>query len=129
MRHDGNSPKQSKLSPIFNSRLNNLGREQKIRALVVLRTSHDTEGAAASPSPPSRRADRQAVIAAVRRSAEQSLPVIDEILARFDGKRLTADVNALGAVPVETTATGINALAASEHVTAILEDQALSLIS
>lgn len=129
MTHDGNSPKQSKLSPIFTSRLNNLAREQKVRVLLVLRTSHDTESAPALPSPRSRRADRQAVIAAVRRSAEQALPAIDEILARFDGKRLAAEVNALGVVPVEITATGINALAASEYVAAILEDQALSLVS
>jgi hypothetical protein len=37
--------------------------------------------------------------------------------------------NALGSIPVETTARGIAALAASEHVKAILEDQPISLLA
>jgi hypothetical protein len=53
---------------------------------------------------------------------------IDGILERFDGKR-SADVNALGSIPAETTARGIAALAASEHVKAILEDQPISLLA
>jgi hypothetical protein len=74
------------------------------------------------------RGNRQATIKAMRKSGEQALPDIDRILARFDGKRLAAKPDALGSIPVETTAAGVIALAASEHVKAILEDQAISLI-
>ena len=49
-------------------------------------------------------------------------------LERFDGKRL-ANVDALGCIPVEITASGVLALAASEHVKAILEDQPISLLA
>ena len=47
---------------------------------------------------------------------------------QFDGRRLTDDVDALGAVPVETTAEGVNALAALEQVRVIIEDQPVSLL-
>jgi hypothetical protein len=50
-------------------------------------------------------------------------------LKRHHGKRLKSEIDALGAVPVITTATGINALTGSEHVKAIIEDQALSQIA
>jgi hypothetical protein len=56
------------------------------------------------------------------------LPDLDHILERFDGKRLGTSLDALGCIPVETTAEGIYALAASKHVKAILEDQPISLI-
>jgi hypothetical protein len=63
-----------------------------------------------------------------RKSAEAALPDIDGILKRFNGKRLATSPDALGCIPVETTAAGITALAASERVKAILEDQPISLI-
>jgi hypothetical protein len=45
--------------------------------------------------------------------------------AQSGGERLTDDVDVLGSITVETTAEGIKALAASEHVKAILEDQSI----
>jgi hypothetical protein len=74
------------------------------------------------------RVSRQATIAIIRQSAEPALLEIDRILERFDGQRLAASADALGCVPIETTAAGITALAASEHVKAILEDQPISLL-
>jgi hypothetical protein len=53
------------------------------------------------------------------------LPDIDRILKRHRGKRLKSEIDALSAVPVITTAAGIDALTTSAHVKAILEDQAL----
>jgi hypothetical protein len=46
----------------------------------------------------------------------------------FIDKKLTTNPDALGSISVETTAAGIAALAASEHVKAIIEDQAVSLV-
>ena len=64
---------------------------------------------------------------ASRKSAERALTDIDAILKRHDGRRLARRPNALGSVPVETTAAGIKALASSRWVQAILEDQPISL--
>ena len=68
---------------------------------------------------------RRATIKKTRAHVAVVLPVIDRILERHHGKRLKSDIDALGAVPVITTPTGINALTGSEYVKAIIEDQAL----
>jgi hypothetical protein len=75
------------------------------------------------------RSERRAAIAATREAAESSLPDIDQILQRFGGKRLASHIDALGCISVEATAAGIAALAGSEHIKAILEDQPISLLS
>jgi hypothetical protein len=112
----------SKISREFKARLNNLKPEQKVRAIVMLRT----EKAQPSRMKVRSTSNRRAIIGLVRRSAEAALSDIDEILNHFDGKRLADSVSALGSVPVEATAEGIEALAKSKHVKAILEDQAIS---
>jgi hypothetical protein len=58
-----------------------------------------------------------------RQAARAALPDIDRILEVYGGKRLSEDVDALGSLTVETTAEGVRALADSEHVKAVLEDQ------
>lgn len=118
------TPQKPKISREFTARLDRLGPQQKVRAIVMLRTK-DAGGVATQRRS---RANRQATIEAIRQSAEQALVDIDGILARFKGKRL-ANVDALGCIPVEATAPGIAALAASEHVKAILEDQPISLLA
>ena len=90
----------------------------------MVRTQSPGEGTGRRQIP----ADRHANIELIRKSAETVLPNIDGILERFDGKRL-ANVDTLGCVPIETTVAGIKALAASDHVKAILEDQPISLLS
>jgi hypothetical protein len=114
-------PEPIKISRQFKARLARLGPEQKVRAVVMLAT----EGAdiAARPS----RANRQAIQAAIRQATATALPEIDRLLKQHGGKRLAAYANALGGIPIETTATGIDALAASKQVKVILEDQAISL--
>ncbi len=116
--------KKKKLSPGFVSRLDALGPRDKVRAIVLLRpgTGGRTTGGRQS------RAEREATAEAMRRSAEQALEDIDEILAKFDGQRLARRPDALGSVPVETTAAGIKALASSRWVRAVLEDQEIHLI-
>ena len=92
--------------------------------IVLLRTGA-TETAHGRRQTP---AARREAIAAVRKSAETVLPEIDRLLGQFDGKRLSEDVDALGAILVETTAEGVNALAALDQVKVIVEDQPVSLL-
>jgi hypothetical protein len=104
-----------KLSPPFKARLSRLGDKAKVRAIVLLRTDAVPPGAA-----------REEAVRAVRQSAHRRLVDIDAILERYGGRRLAEAPDALGSVPVEATAQGILALAASEQVRAVLEDQAVS---
>ena len=112
-----------KISPQFEARLSQLKPDEKIRAVVLLCPSDSKSQFVRRKG----RNNRRALIDAVRQAAENLLPDLDKILEDFDGKRLAASVDALGAIPVETTVAGINALANSEHVKAILEDQPISL--
>ena len=114
----------AKISHEFSSRLDQLRPRQKVRAIVMLD--------AGQPAPASRRearARRGMAVAAVREAADAALPDLDRILERHHGRRLADHADALGCVPVEATADGISALAESEHVRAILEDQSISLIA
>jgi len=72
---------------------------------------------------------RRATLKSTKEAVTVVLPVIDRILKRHHGRRLKSDVDALGAVPVITTPTGINALTGLEHVKAIIEDQPLIRIA
>lgn len=120
-----NRSRQVKISREFSARLEELGPRQKVRAILML-----DPGSSKPPLKMTRlRSSRQAAIAATREAAESSLPDIDQILQRFSGRRLAPHVDALGCIPVETTAAGIAALASSKHVKAILEDQPVSLLA
>ena len=50
-------------------------------------------------------------------------PEIDRILQRYQGRRMAERPSAVGAIPVETTAGGVIALARADCVKTILEDQ------
>ncbi len=115
---------EEKISPQFAARLDRLGPQQKVRAIVLLGVQNTEQGSTKRQS----LTERQAAIEATRRSAGQALGDIDDILARFGGQRLAEMPDALGSLPVETTAAGISALAASEKVKAILEDQGIFLL-
>ena len=119
-----NDQRQSKISPEFLARLNGLNGRQKVRAIVLLRPA----AAKAAGGRRQTTAERRETIKAVRRSAETVLPEIDRLLEQFDGRRLADEVSALGSIPVETTAEGVNALAALEQVKVIVEDQPASLL-
>lgn len=108
-----------KISPAFASRLGRLGPRDEVRAIVMLRTG----GAGLNHVRRRGSVGRRSAVESVRRALADALPDIDRILKRHRGKRLRNEVDALGAVPVVTTAAGINALTTSEHVKAIFEDQ------
>jgi hypothetical protein len=109
---------KSKISTTFSARLRRLGQAGTIRAIVLL--EHDRTAVSVHT-------DRAQAIDALRESASNALSEIDRILTRFDGRRLADQPNALGYVPVETTAAGLRALAESDHVRAVIEDQPISL--
>jgi hypothetical protein len=125
MPHDKHDPGGGKLSPQFAKHLAQLKPEDTVRAIVLLRLPE------LGPAPGRRqsRAERQAALDAVRRSAEAAVTAIDAILDRAGGQRLSSDAGVLGSLTVETTSAGVGALAASEHVKAILEDQEISSLS
>ena len=114
---------KKKISSEFSARLARLGPGDKVHAFVLLRTG--TTGSRSSKR--QNRSEREAAVKAAKKSAERALTDIDKILKRHDGRRLARRPNALGSMPVETTAAGIKALARSRSVQAVLEDQPIRL--
>ncbi|MCH7814092.1 MAG: hypothetical protein IID40_08735 [Planctomycetes bacterium] len=115
---------RSKISAEFSIRLTRLKPGQTVRAVVMLDVAKSKKSGTGRMS----RQQRQAAIKVLRQAGETALTGIDEILCRFDGKRLDQQVNALGGVLVEAPAHGIRALAAAPQIKAVLEDQPISLI-
>jgi|SRR5687767_12964291 hypothetical protein len=115
----------AKISPGFAARLEQLGPDDEVHAIVMLRAG---DAKPALKSRPTKKA-RRATLKSTKEAVTVVLPVIDRILKRHHGRRLKSDVDALGAVPVITTPTGINALTGLEHVKAIIEDQPLIRIA
>ena len=114
----------AKISPVFDKRLASLPPDVPVRAILVLR-------AHVQPNTPERRLtreERQARIQAMRRSAQASFATIDAILHRLGGSRLSDQPTALGTITVETNPVGIFALAETDEVQAIFEDQPLERI-
>jgi len=101
-------------------------RKARLRAVVLLKTPSPTAGNGRNRPD---RSKRQAAIDEIRSSASKGLAEIDEILTRYDGRRLSDTPTALGTVTVETTAEGIAALSESEHVKAVLQDQPVTRVS
>jgi len=114
----------SNISREFGERLLGLKPHQTVRTVLMLDTRRDDiEG----KRPPAR-GSRSATIEAIRKAAAPALSDIDRILEEYGGRRLAPEVDALGSIPVETTAAGIRALAERPYVKAVLEDQPVSLL-
>lgn len=120
MSHPVSKYQASTISREFATRLDHLDAKKKVRAVVMLRVGNGA-GHAKRPT----RSERATLIRNTRKTASAALPSIDRILKRHHGKRLSEDVGPLGNIVVEATADGIRALAASEHVKAVLEDQSI----
>ena len=69
------------------------------------------------------RAERKNTIQSVRNSANQALANITNILQNFEGKTLTERPDLLGSIPIEITVPRVTALAQSDAVKTIIEDQ------
>ena len=118
-RHDAPNPK--KVSPEFAARLSNLESQQKVRVIVLLQVQDSQSLTNKRQSPK----ERQATIKAVRESAEQALGNIVGIIQNFDGRSLTEHPDLFGSILLEITVAGVNALAESEAVKAVMEDQSI----
>lgn len=114
----GESATERKVSDVFEARLRGLRGNAKVRAIVMLRRDRPAG---------SRTHERSDQVRIVKESARAALHEVDAILARFHGRRLAEEPNALGYIPVETTSSGIRALARSESVRGIIEDQPVRL--
>jgi hypothetical protein len=110
---------KKKISSQFSARLARLGPEDKVRAFVLLRAG----GPGSRSGRRQTRAEREEAVKAFRKSAGQALDDLDKILKKHDGRRMARRPDALGSLPVETTAAGIRALARSRWVQAVFEDQ------
>ena len=90
-----------KISREFDSRLETLPPEGKVRALVMLETGIPATARSRRLS----REDRRAIAKAMRQAGAGALDSVDEILAAHDGRRLSDGAGSLGTVPVETLLT------------------------
>jgi hypothetical protein len=108
-----------KISNEFDTRLKRLRTKEKVRAIVLLNINNTDKSNEQRQS----REKRLATVETVRKTGMQALGNIEEILSRFDGRLLTDYPDALGSIHVETTTSGIKALAESDWVKAIIEDQ------
>jgi hypothetical protein len=116
------NPFNHKISPDFANRLSHLQPTQRVRIIVFLHIDNATKNCGTRQSP----AERKAAIEAIRNSAKQSFDYIYKIIQDFGGQPLAQDPDALGQIPIEITAAGVNALAQSDMVKAVLEDQQIS---
>ncbi|MCP4348378.1 MAG: hypothetical protein GY795_23060 [Desulfobacterales bacterium] len=114
---------KDKISPEFLEHLNRLGPKQTIRIIAMLLTKDRKQPSKVRLSP----IERDATMKGILKSGEQALIEIDAILDQYGGRKLAPKPNALGCIPIETTARGIKALASLDKVKAIMEDKPISL--
>ncbi len=119
MHHKHNPFNHKKISAEFASRLNTLQPQQKVRVIVFLHIETVGKGTSSRQSP----AERTAAMEGIRNSARQALNYILKIIQDFGGQQLADHPNVLGCIPIEITAAGVNALAQSDVVKAVMEDQ------
>ncbi len=122
MAQAGRDRRETKVSPQFAARLAHLKPKDQVRLIVLLATAVAADSLGRRPS----RAERDVTLNAARESAKGALHEVDRILEHFHGRRLATHPDALGSLAVEAPVEAISALAASKHVKAILEDQAIA---
>ena len=62
-------------------------------------------------------------------SVKQSWQIVDRLIEDFDGKKLATNPDVFGAIPIEITPPGIQALALSDAVKVIIENQKIYSIT
>jgi hypothetical protein len=111
----------SKISDEFAERLAALPPDHQVRA-VVLPAPYLVNG---SNGARVHGEERQAILREARTRTEETFAEIDSVLAGAGGRRLTDCGNALGFIVVETTPSGIAAIAGLGWVGTVMEDQAI----
>jgi hypothetical protein len=114
-------PQRNKISAEFAARLARGPADRPCRSIVLLQTNGRRNG---SKRPG--KSQRKAAVEELKAAAQRSLKVVDEVLERIGGRRLSAAPDALGSIRVEVTPEGIYRLAHLKEVKAVLEDQGLS---
>jgi len=114
-------PQRDKISAEFAARLAQGPADRPCRSIVLLQTNAGSAGPKRAT-----RDERKAAVGAVKSSAQSALKVVDEVLERIGGRRLSAAPDALGSIRVEVTPEGIYRLAHLKEVKAVLEDQGIS---
>jgi hypothetical protein len=109
----------AKISPEFNARLSGLDPDDRIQAILLL----DTSPIGRDRAPRRSHGRRESMIVVLREATAPAVQEVDRILQRFGGHLLAPEVNALGAIPVETTVAGTREQVTLPQVKAILEDQ------
>ncbi|MBP5974259.1 hypothetical protein HW132_16305 [Brasilonema sp. CT11] len=112
---------KNKISSEFACRLNNLAPQQKVSVIVFLKLENLDKPISLRQS----RAERKAAMEGIRNSAKQALDYIRKIIQDFGGTQLAESPDVLGTIPVEISAAGVEALAASDAVKAVVEEQDL----
>ncbi len=108
---------KNKISSEFACRLKNLAPQQKVSVIVFLSVDSGRRNNSRLS-----RAERRVAMEGIRHSGKQALDYIRKIIQDFGGKQL-ADPDVLGSVPIEITVAGVKALAASDAVKAVVEEQ------
>ncbi len=111
-------PQRDKISAEFAARLQQAPADRPCKSIVLL----ETDDRPVKPEPPAT-ARRKAAVEAVKASARSALKVVDEVLERSGGRRLSEAPDALGSIRVEVTPEGLFRLAHLKEVKAVLEDQ------
>lgn len=116
--YHNNRISKNKISSEFACRLNNLAPQQKVYIIVFLKLENLDK-----PMSRQSRIERKAAMEGIRNSANQALGYIHKIIQDFGGKQLADNPDALGSIPVEISAAGVEALAESDAVKAVVEEQ------
>lgn len=115
-----NNSSQQKISPEFAARLNSYPPTAKVKVIVLLES---IKPQITNNSPRQNRLERKAAIKVMQDSVKQSWQIVDRLIKDFDGKKLATNPDAFGAIPIEITPPGIQALALSDAVKVIIENQ------
>lgn len=99
-----------KISSEFAARLSRMNSGEMIRVIVFLKT--ETEATQNSPQE-------------IKQIAETKLDNLRPIVTKYQGEFLNPHPNILGSIGVKITVAGVYALAESESVKMIVEDQAI----
>ena len=119
MIHDSHQPK---ISPEFAARLDSYPHTAKVRIIVLLQSASQQM---TNNSRRQNRLERKAALRAMQDSVKESWQTIDRLIQDFDGKKLAPKPDAFGSISIEITPDGVRALAKSDAVKAIIENQTI----
>ncbi|MEM8830305.1 MAG: hypothetical protein AAGE96_13240 [Cyanobacteria bacterium P01_G01_bin.19] len=118
-----NDSSKQKISPEFAAKLNSYPPTAKVRVIVLLQSASQQNN-----SHRQNRQERKAAIQAMQDSVKKSWQIVDRLIEKYDGKKSTNQPDALGSMAIEITPSGVNALALSDAVKAIVEDQKIRFL-